>query len=77
MAATKISAAEAMKFFKDAKIEVRRVRSVKVKGDDGGERMANEAKLVPLSADGILSAADHGERVVIVTTDGKRHEAKK
>lgn len=77
MAATKITAAEALKFFKGGEVTVRITRAVKVKGEDGVERMVNEPKKVPLSEAGILSAADHGDKVVIVTIDGKRHEAPK
>ncbi len=75
--AKQITAEEALKFFKGAKISVQHARRVKKKGEDGVEREAFETKSQDLSEAGILSAADYGDRVVIVTIDGKRYEAAK
>ncbi len=77
MAGSKITAAEAMKFFKGGDIAVQTARQVKVKGEDGVTRPAFETKNRPLAEDLILSAVDYGDRVSIVTIDGKRHEAQK
>ena len=77
MAGTKITAAEAVKFFKGADISVQTARPVKVKGDDGVMRPAFETKRAPLAEAHIHAAADYGDRVVIVTIDGQRHEAQK
>lgn len=77
MAPTQIPAADAVKYFKGVDIAVQTVRPVKVKGTDGVERDGSEIKNRPLSEDGILSAVDLGNRIAIVTIDGRRYEAAK
>ena len=62
-----IEAAEAMKVFAKKSITVRTHKSVTVKGADGIERSAYEAKDVSLAERHIIGAADYGDRVVIVT----------
>jgi len=74
---TQIPAADAVKFFKGMDIAVQSARTVKAKGADGIERDTVEIKNRALSEDGILAAVDLGNRVSIVTIDGKRYEAAK
>lgn len=79
MAATRmeITAGDAMKFFKGAKIAVQDAKVVKVKGEDGKTREGFDVKNAELAERHIIGAADYGDRVAIVTLDGKRYEAKK
>jgi len=77
MAKTEIKASEALQAFKGGKIEVQTAKPVKVKGEDGKERDAYEVKLAPLAAEHILAASKYDDgRVVIVTIDGRKHEAR-
>lgn len=70
----KISAGDALKAFKGAAISIRIAKRIKVKGKDGKTRESFETKDVPLAAEHILSAADYGDRIVIATINGRKHE---
>lgn len=75
---TPIAAADAVKFFAKSNVMVQTAKAVKVKDKDSGKlRDAFETAMVPLAAAHILAAADYGDRVVITTTDGRKHEAAK
>ncbi len=76
MAKTKIGAAEALKTFKGKSISVQEARFVKNKGDDGKVRDVAETKMEALAERHVLDAARYDDgRTVIVTIDGRRHEA--
>jgi hypothetical protein len=72
-----IAAADALKFFSRQSITVQTATPVKVKGEDGVERPGYKTKDEALAADHVLAARDHGEKIVIVTIDGRRYEAAK
>lgn len=72
---TEIAADAAMEFFKGQAISVQTAEKKSVKGDDGVTREAFKTSNVPLREAHILSAADYGDRVAIVTIDGRRYEA--
>lgn len=61
--------AEAVAFFKGQDVKVQTATP----GKDGGFVAKEEA----LNADHITGAADYGNRVVITTVDGQRHEVEK
>lgn len=67
MARKEIAAAEAIKAFGKQSITVQAARQVTVKGADDVE---------PLAVKHIIAAADYGDRVTIVTLDGRRYEAR-
>jgi len=73
----KIEAAEALKLFRGQSITVQTTTPVKVKGEDGRERPGYKTKDEALAAEHVLAARDHGDKVVIVTIDGRRYEAAK
>lgn len=73
---TEIGAVEALKSFKTKNIEVQEARFVK-KIVDGKQREVAEPKAVPLAERHVIGAAQYDDgRVVIVTIDGRRHEAR-
>lgn len=77
MAKKTIAAAEAIKSFKSAAIEVQVATPVKKKGDDGKVRSAFDVKMKPLAAEHILNACSYDDgRVAITTIDGRRYEAR-
>ena len=71
-----IAAKEALKFFKNS-IEVQTATPVRTKGEDSIERPGFKSKMERLAEEHVLSARDYGDRVTIVTLDGRRHEAVK
>ena len=76
MARKEISATEAIKAFAKSGIKVQEAKAVTLKGEDGKERPGFKTDDVPLREAHILSAADYGDRITIVTIDGRRHEAR-
>jgi hypothetical protein len=72
-----ISAADAIKAFR-TKPDVQTATRTKVKDKaTGKERPAFEVKDVPMAAEHIMAASKYDDgRVVVVTIDGKRHEAR-
>lgn len=74
---TEISAGAALQYFKGGKITVQEAKPVKIKGDDNKIRDGMDVKAVDLNEGHITGAADYGNRVVITTIDGRRHEADK
>jgi ribosomal protein S4E len=78
MAGTKISAAEAVKAFKTRPmVQTARVGKVQVDAGDGKktERDGYVTKDEQLSEKHILSAVKFDDRLVVVTIDGRKHEA--
>lgn len=69
-----LSAADAMKAFKGKSIVVQVATPVKVKGEDGKRREGFETKGTPLAEEHVLSACDCGDRIVMVTIDGRKYE---
>lgn len=80
MARTEISAAEALKAFKTKPfVQTAKPGKVKYKDDAGQERERDGplTKDVELAEAHIIGAAKYSDgRVVVVTIDGKRHEAR-
>ncbi len=72
-----IPAASALAFFKSQKISVQEAKPIKAKGEDGRERPGFKTENVALAEAHILSAKDYGDRVTIITIDGRRYEAAK
>ena len=72
-----ISAADAIKAFR-TKPDVQTATRVKVKDKaTGKEKSVFETKMAQLSVEHILGAAKYDDgRVVVVTIDGNRHEAR-
>ena len=75
--AKEITAADALKFFGRQNITVQVARPVKVKGEDDKERPGFKTKDEALAEEHILAARDYGDRVTLVTIDGRRYEAAK
>lgn len=79
MARTEISAAEALKAFKTLPtVQVAKPGKIRFKDDAGVERERDGwiTKDVTCIADHVIGAAKYADRVVVVTLDGKRHEAR-
>jgi hypothetical protein len=79
MAATPISAAEAVKAFKTRPlVQTAKPGKLKYKDDAGNEKERDGfiVKDVSLSEEHVLAAVKRGDTVVVVTLDGKRHEAR-
>lgn len=79
MARTEISAAEALKAFKTRPIvQTAKPGKVPYKDESGAERTRDGfiTKEVEATEKHVLGAAKYDDRVVIVTLDGKRHEAR-
>lgn len=77
MAKKTIAAAEAVKSFKGASIEVQVATPAKKKGEDGKVRRVFDVAMKPLAAEHVLNACAYDDgRVAITTIDGKRHEAR-
>lgn len=72
-----ITAAEALKAFKGSDVAVQTATPTQVKGSDGVMRDGFSVKTEPLAEALITGARDYGDRVVITTIDGQRHEAPK
>lgn len=72
-----IAAADALKYFGKSAIEVQTARPVTVKGEDGKERPTFKADMKPLAEQHVIAARDYGDKVVIVTIDGRRYEQAK
>lgn len=72
-----IAAADALKYFAKSAIEVQTARPVSVKGEDGKERPTFKTEMKPLAEQHVIAARDYGEKVVIVTIDGRRYEQAK
>jgi hypothetical protein len=73
--AKEIAAADAVKFFSGVTVQV--AKATKLKGEDGRERPGFATKDESLAAAHVLAARDYGDRVVITTLDGQKHEAAK
>lgn len=73
-----IAAADAVKLFGKSDIKVRVAKRITVRDKDTKkEREGFDVKETALAAEHILAAADFGDRVGIVTIDGRKYEAKK
>lgn len=73
MPATPVAAADAVKLFKNVKVQ--EARKVQVTDKEGKVGEAFETKMVDLAAEHVLSAYDNGAGTTIVTIDGRRHQA--
>lgn len=80
MARTEISAAEALKAFKTPPtVQTAKWGKIRYKDDAGNEKERDGpiTKDVSAQAEHVIGAAKYSDgRVVIVTLDGKRHEAR-
>ncbi|MGQ0545549.1 MAG: hypothetical protein ACT4P3_09490 [Betaproteobacteria bacterium] len=75
MAPKDIRAADAVKLFRNVKVQI--ATPVTVKGEDGKERPGFKTEDVALAAEHVLSARRYEDgRVAIVTIDGRKHEAR-
>lgn len=74
--AKQITADEALKLFANSKITVQTAKAVTVKGKDGApDKPGFKTDDVELAAEHVTGAAHYGDRVVITTIDGRKHEA--
>ena len=77
MSSKTIKAADAIKLFGKQDIQVQEAKPAKLKGDDGKERPGFKTEMKSLSEKHVLSAREYDDgKVVIVTIDGRRHEAR-
>lgn len=72
-----IEASEAIKAFKGLDVKVQVATPGPVKGADGTVREGYVTKTDTLAEAHITGARDYGDRVVVTTIDGQRHEAPK
>lgn len=74
--AKQITAEEALKFFASKKITVQTATPVTIKGKDGApDKPGFKTDDAELAATHITGAAHYGDKVVITTIDGRKHEA--
>lgn len=69
-----ISAADAVKAFRAQSITVQTSKPVKITGKDGKVRDSLAVEMKPLAEEHVLAANDLGGRIVMVTTDGRKHQ---
>jgi hypothetical protein len=76
MPAKDIAAADAVKMFASQKIQVNVAKRIKVRDKDtGATKESFQTAVADLAPAHVISAADFGDRVVIVTRDGQKYEA--
>lgn len=68
-----ISAAEAAKLFKHVKVRVSKL--IQARGEDNKVRPTFKVNEVALAEEHIIGVARNGDRVVIATINGEKHEA--
>lgn len=74
--ARQITADEALKSFASKKLTVQTAKPITIKGKDGAaDKPGFKTEDVELAAEHITGAAHFGDKVVITTIDGRKHEA--